>query len=200
MHVKYIKKMNHTTEALWQTFSGSMRGFILKKVQNPDVTEDILQETFIRIHSKIDSVKDETRIKGWVFQIANNLVMDHFRAAKKEGGEITQEQVAEEEAPNEFLSETISDMLKMMDDLPGEYCDALCSTELDGMKMADYAVKAGISYTAAKTRIFRAKKMLKDAMMNCCHYQFDKYGTIVDISPKACCCCCDEGNTNSCNE
>ena len=55
----------------------------------------------------------------------------------------------------------------------------------------EYAVKAGISYSGAKSRVQRARIMLKDMLMQCCHYQFDKYGTVFDIQQK-CRCCCDK--------
>ena len=57
------------------------------------------------------------------------------------------------------------------------------------MSQKAYAKKIGISYTAARARVQRARKALKDMLMNCCHYQFDKYGTVFDKYPTNCCCC-----------
>jgi RNA polymerase sigma-70 factor (ECF subfamily) len=62
-------------------------------------------------------------------------------------------------------------------------------TELGGMSQKAYAEKIGISYSVAKARVQRAKIMLKDMLMKCCHYQFDKYGTVIGIYPVNCCCC-----------
>ena len=84
------------------------------------------------------------------------------------------------------MQETLQDMVKMIDDLPVEYCEALCLTELGGMSQKEYAEEAGISYSGAKARVQRAKKKLKDNLMKCCHYQFDRYGTVVDIHPVNC--------------
>jgi len=81
---------------------------------------------------------------------------------------------------------------KMMDNLPQKYCEALCLTELGAMSQKAYAENAGISYSGAKARVQRAKKMLKDMLMKCCHYQFDKYGTVIGIYPADCCCCTNE--------
>jgi RNA polymerase sigma-70 factor (ECF subfamily) len=87
------------------------------------------------------------------------------------------------------MDAAISDMLKMMNELPSEYCEALCLTEIDGMTQKQYAKKKGLSYSGAKSRVQRARLMLKDMLLKCCHYQFDKYGTVFDIQPKCCCCC-----------
>jgi len=83
----------------------------------------------------------------------------------------------------------LKDMVKMMEELTAEDCEALCLSELGGMSLKDYAKKTGISYSGAKSRVQRAKIKLRDLLMKCCHYQFDKYGTVIGISPAGCCCC-----------
>lgn len=181
--------MNKNTEKLWLKLGVKLKAFILSKVHNEAIADDILQEVFIKIHAKIDSVKDETKIQSWIYQITRNLIIDHFRNSQKEQKAPQFLFENEDNASDDFMSETLDDMLKMMDDLPAEYCEALCLTELAGMSQKTYAEKIGISYSGAKSRIQRARIMLKDLLMNCCHYQFDKYGTVIDIHPVHCCCC-----------
>lgn len=181
-------------EQIWNNFNGKLRSFIQSKVKDSAVADDLLQEVFIKIHKQIGQLKDENKIQGWVYQVARNTVYDHFR---KPGQKIElkaeQLDIIEEESDNSYMAETIEDMVKMMNNMPSEYCDVLCLTELGGMSHKTYAEKTGISHTAAKTRAYRARMMLKDMLMKCCHYQFDKYGTVFNIQPAGCCCCCDEG-------
>jgi len=183
--------MNKNVEALWLKFSDNLKGFILSKVHDETIAEDILQEVFIRIHAKIDQLNDDTKIQSWIYQITRNLIVDHFREAKKEKhrSEVLFPET-EDDLPNEAMTEAIGDMINMMSNLPPEYCKALCLTELDGMSQKAYAELTGLNYSVAKSRIQRARKMLKDNLMNCCHYQFDKYGTVLEIHPAKCCCCC----------
>ena len=117
------------------------------------------------------------------------LVADHFRekAGKFSKYEIPLRITGFSSA--KFMDEAISDMVKMMDELPSEYCEALCMTEIDGMSQKDYAEKSGLSYSGAKSRVQRARSMLKDMLLDCCHYQFDKYGTVFHIESKCCRCC-----------
>ena len=179
------------TEKIWMNFENKLRSFILSKVQVKDDTEEILQELFVKIHSKINSLRDETKLQSWIYQIARNLIIDYFRKNKKEINNEHNEVVFEEFTDdNPEMSEAIDDMIKMMSDLPPEYCEALCLTELEGLSQKEYAEKIGISYSGAKSRVQRSRKMLRDMLMNCCHYEFDKYGTVLEISPKHCCCCC----------
>jgi RNA polymerase sigma-70 factor, ECF subfamily len=63
------------------------------------------------------------------------------------------------------------------------------------LSQKDYAKKTGISYSGAKSRVQRAKIKLKDLLMKCCHYQFDKYGTVIGIYPAGCCCCTESDHS-----
>jgi len=182
--------MNDLKE-IWLKFEDKLRGFIFARIRDKNITEDLLQEVFIRIHSNIDHLKDQTKLQSWIYQICRNLVIDYFRTDKKAVGQ-EYSQVIEEEEPDgsRVMEEALADMIKMMNGLPAEYCEALCLTELEGLSQKEYADKIGISYSGAKSRVQRSRRMLRDMLMNCCHYEFDKYGTILEISPKHCCCCC----------
>ena len=178
-------------EEIWLTLENKLRAFILSKVHDESVAADLLQELFIKIHTHIDKVNDHTKIQPWIYQICRNLIIDHFRSHQKEQKKMPLAfELEHDEAAEDFMSETLEDMLKMMSDLPPEYCEALCLTELKGLSQKEYADKIGISYSGAKSRVQRARKMLKDLLMNCCHYEFDKYGTVIGIYPANCCRCC----------
>ncbi len=179
----------HKVENLWKNFETSLRSFIHSKVPDKDVTEDILQEVFIKIHLKIDTLRDESKVKPWLYQITRNLIMDYYRRNKSIiHPPLSLAEQAEEETDDKVMDEAMHDMIGMMNDLPREYCEALCLTELDGLSQKEYAEKIGIPYSSAKSRVQRSRKLLKDMLLRCCHYEIDKYGTVLSIS-KNCCCC-----------
>jgi RNA polymerase sigma-70 factor, ECF subfamily len=185
---------NNSIEQIWKMFHAKLKSIILAKVKDEALVEDILQEVFIKIHRQSGQLRDENKLQAWVYQVTRNAVYDHFRMNNRQSQtDVTEIEAIEEATDNQYMSETIEDMVKMMSEMPADYCDVLCSTELEGMSHKDYADKKGITLTAAKTRAFRARNMLKDMLMKCCHYQFDRYGTVVDIQPAACCCCCGGG-------
>ena len=184
--------MKESIEELWLKLGNKLKAFILSKVSDETIADDILQDVFLKIHSKIDTLKDDSKLQSWIFQITRNLIIDHFRNIKKDRQNLSKLPEFEEESSDEIIAEALQDMAKMMNDLPKEYCDALCSTELGGMSQKAYAEKIGISYSGAKARVQRGRRMLKDMLMKCCHYQFDKYGTVIGIYPANCCCCTNE--------
>lgn len=183
------KSRKENIEDIWARFYDKLKSFILARISDEAGAEDILQEVFIKIHSSIDTLRDETRMQSWVYQITRNAMVDYIRSTQKG---IPASDFPDESAdpdPPEPMAEALQDMAKMMDELSPEDCEALCLTELGKMSQKDYAQMIGISYSGAKSRIQRAKKKLRDMMMLCCHYQFDAYGTVIDISPRNCCCC-----------
>jgi RNA polymerase sigma-70 factor (ECF subfamily) len=183
--------MKNNIEDIWLKFGNKLKVFIVSKVKNESIADDILQDAFVKIHANIDKLKDDAKIQPWIYQITRNLIVDHFRGIKKDRGELQNLFPDADDSSDDFMSEALQDMIQMMGDLPPEYCEALCLTELDGLSQKVYAEKKGISYTAAKARVQRARKKLKDMLMNCCHYQFDRYGTVIGIYPAHCCCCND---------
>lgn len=175
------------TEDIWNQFGEHLRSFILKRVKDENTTKDILQEVFITVHAKIDSLKDEDKVKAWVFQITRNTIIDYFRSINKRFNPKDLDFSNEEDNTKNF--EIVTDLMHMMEELPDDDCEALCLTEFEGFNQKQYAEKKGISYSAAKSRIQRARIKLKDELLKCCHFQFDKYGTILDYHPISCCCC-----------
>lgn len=175
-------------EYLWEIFREGLRAFIFSKIKNEDDTNDILQDVFVRMHDNIGKLNDKSKLKPWLYQITRNLVTDYFRK-KRPGLREYRDHLPSRNNPGKFMDEAVSDMIRFMDNLPPGYCEALCMTEIEGISQKEYAEKAGLSYSGAKSRIQRARVMLKDMLLECCHYQFDKYGTVFNIEP-ACCRCC----------
>jgi RNA polymerase sigma-70 factor, ECF subfamily len=183
-------------QLLWDEFSTDLKIFIKSKVKNDSASDDILQEVFLRIHNNINSLKDENKIKAWIYQITRNVIIDHFRAVNREQKESELlKELSYTPTSTRFMDEAITDMIKSMDQLAPEYCEALCLIELEGMSQTEYAEKKGLSYSGAKSRVQRARVMLKEMLLKCCHYQADKYGTVISIQP-ACCCCCNNEKTS----
>jgi RNA polymerase sigma-70 factor (ECF subfamily) len=76
--------MSTATEAIWQEHAHQLRGFIYRRIGDPSLVEDLLQEVFLKVQAKFDTLKDETRIQGWLYQISRNVIIDHFRGRKAE--------------------------------------------------------------------------------------------------------------------
>ena len=68
-----------TTDQLaveFESFQGELKSFILRVTASVQDAEDILQETYIRAHEKLDTFKGESSLKTWIFSIESNLARD----------------------------------------------------------------------------------------------------------------------------
>ena len=172
--------MKHKTEAIWRKFSPQLKHFILSRVSDESVSDDILQEVFKKIHLHIETLKDSTKVERWIYQITRNTIIDHFRTQKIEE-EIPQDISISEKMPEKIDSKTGFTSIKaIIETLPQPYAQALLLTELEGLTQKELAQRLDISVSGAKSRVQRARKMLQTKLNECCRIEFDSHGTIVD--------------------
>lgn len=193
--------MSLTTETIWNMFCCKLKPFIIKNGADPDVTDDIIQEVFIKIHEKIDTLKDETKVHSWVLQITKNTTIDYLRSHKLKSGIVEGIEPEGTNTPDSIIdgiknkkerdlhNEITSSLRPLIESLPKKYSEALLLVEYEGMSQIDLAKKLQISPSGAKSRVQRARQMVKEQLLNCCHYEFDKYGTVIGVHSKICCSC-----------
>lgn len=63
------------TKTVWDLYAQDIKHFIVAKVNDAGIADDLLQETFIKIHTKLNTLKDADKLKPWVFSIARYTVM-----------------------------------------------------------------------------------------------------------------------------
>lgn len=181
------------TEQLYNNLGKQLKYFISKRVNDPSTAEDILHDVFIKIHNNIETVKNLSKIENWIFQITRNAIIDYYRKNKIHF-EIEDESIpVEEHDDDDSHKKASSGITEFVNELPEIYRDAILLTEYSGLTQKQLAEKMGISLTGAKSRVQRGRKMLKDLLLKCCHFEHDVYGTVIDYC-KVCCCC--QGNKN----
>ena len=177
---------------------GAIRAFVLSRVKEPATADDITQETLLRLTRRLHTLRDSERLEAWVFQIARNAVTDHFRGSKEnepfdEESHISASE-SEQHQPlareDERLREAVDAYLRsVVENLPEPYRGALQLTELEGLSQVELAEKIGLSVSAAKSRVQRARTMLRAEMERCCRWETDGYGAVLDVQPKSAECC-----------
>ncbi|HEY1406812.1 MAG TPA: RNA polymerase sigma factor SigZ [Spirochaetota bacterium] len=188
--------MDSRTTMIWNNFSEQLRKFIIRSVTDQMLADDILQEVFLKIHARIDSLKDDSKIRSWVYQIARNTIIDCIRQKSRERTiyvdfpdqieSIAAPETSSDDGPAREIAEGLKGMIEALPDI---YAQALLLVEFEGVSQAELAERLGISFSGAKSRVQRGRQMLRDGLMNCCHFEFDRYGTIIDVYPVCCCCC-----------
>ena len=81
----YINGDNSSFEVLLNRHKNRVFAFIMSKIKNKDLSEDIFQDTYVKVVNSLHKGKynEEGKFLPWVMRIAHNLVIDHFRKQKK---------------------------------------------------------------------------------------------------------------------
>ncbi len=175
-------------ESLWVQYCCQLKAFIRSRVADEDDVEDLLQEVFIRIHTHLCCLRDLSKLESWIFQIARNAIIDHYRS-RRPSVELSESIAIEGEFdtydPAAHLALSLGGMVA---ELPVPYRDALVLTEYQGLNQRQLAERLGISFSGAKSRVQRARHMLRDMLLTCCHFELDRRGAIIDYYERCCCC------------
>lgn len=67
----------------FENVQGELKSFILRMTGSVQDTEDIVQDTYIKAHLKIDTFRGDSSLKTWIFSIASNLAKDLLRSKKR---------------------------------------------------------------------------------------------------------------------
>ena len=183
--------MSQLLEQTYNKLRGDLKSFINSRVNNNELSEDILHDVFLKAHTKIQSLKDMSKLNGWLYQIARNAITDYYRTKKPLSNieDFDIEDKKHELPVIKKLEPTLRSFLKY---LPPIYREAIVLTDFKGMTQKALAEKLNLSVSAAKSRVQRARAMLKDLFMQCCHFEFDKFGSLIDYGPgkncKSCAC------------
>ena len=180
--------MTMPSEQLWETFNVPLQQFIRRRVRDQHSAEDILQDIFLTIHLHIDTLHSQERIASWIYQITRNAIADYYRS-QRPAVDLPETLVAPDElADDDLVRELLPCMAAMVDALPMAYREALRLTEDQGLSQKALSERLGISFSGAKSRVQRARAKLKQQLLDCCHFQFDHAGRIIDYQPRCASC------------
>jgi hypothetical protein len=64
-----INTIKTTTKQIWIEYHTKLSAFIRARVSDDVITQDIIQDIFIKIHSQIATLKEQTKLESWGYQI-----------------------------------------------------------------------------------------------------------------------------------
>ena len=176
--------MTPTVETIWNEFAERLGQFIRSRVSDRATADDIRQDVFLKVQKRLSQLDDPSKLQSWVYLIARNAIIDHYRA-KKQTTEIPDSLPAEEDQNNDPEIDGLkSAFRRMVYSLPDPYRDAIVLTELEGLTQKQLAERLGISLSGAKSRVQRGRALLKKNLLDCCKLEFDRRGSVIDCNPR----------------
>jgi len=174
--------MTANVEAVWFDLSKRLRTFIRSRVADDATVDDLLQDVFLKISRRTDDWEDSAHLEGWLFRVARNAVIDHYRS-QRSTVEFEDTLVDEKNPDPECYDELKVGFRKLVNELPEPYREALILTEFEGLTQNELAERLGISLSGAKSRVQRGRKRLRKILDDCCRFEFDRRGRVIDCHP-----------------
>ena len=160
----YISGDERALETLINKHNQRITSFIYSKVLDRDITEDIFQDTFIKVINtlKKGSYSEEGKFLPWVMRIAHNLIIDHFRKNKRmpkfEGNDdfnifsvIGDDKL---NAEKQIIKDQIdSDLGQLIEELPDDQREVLIMRIYKDMSFKEISENTGVSINTALGRM-----------------------------------------------
>lgn len=159
----------------WEAHEAELRGFLRHGLRDEHAAEDVLQDTFIKAMRAGQGFCSLDNPRAWLFRVARNAMTDRLRGEKKvepidEHAETLAFVEPEPVPPVDALTSCLGRVLL---ELAAEDADVLRACDIDGQTQKDFASSRGLSLSAVKSRLLRARQRLRDRMAVACRVQFD---------------------------
>lgn len=166
--------------ALYGRHRAEILRFLRARTRDPAEAEDVIQELWIKVQGgRIGPIANG---RAYLFQMANNLVLDRARERRRRGlrdqawvqqeygtGGGVEEAVDPAARPDRAASdaEELRQLAAAIDALPEGARHAFCLHKIDGLSHAEVAERLGISRSGVEKHIALAMKHLRQALLDC---------------------------------
>ena len=166
--------MNHASPhsdiaAAYQTWYQHLLNHLIQRVSDQAIAEDILQDVFVKALKEQEKGTNIKNLKTWLFTVTKNALTDYYRQKKINTSEDDLDwQIVEENDHCTFLEELHCCLQSMIQSLPEKYRDTLMETEFKDKTLQQVANEMDVTVSAVKSRVSRARKKLKEEILDCC--------------------------------
>ena len=158
-------------EILYNTYREKLYFFVLKNVDNKDLAEDIIEETFLSAMQNINRLKDAKKYESWLYSIAYNKCKMHYRQqAKNDNISIDDETFDIEHLADETImlpddyavnKEFKRELKKIINGLKPDVKSAIILYYYNDMSIKEVAKILDVNETTVKKRLYRARVRIK---------------------------------------
>ena len=165
----------------WEENKDQIYVWLKNKTNNNHLAQDLLQDLFIRAMNTDKNFCNIINAKAWLFKVAGNLVIDSFRKPNHEpfSFDILEEIIEHEPVDN--LADCLPIVLKK---LKPQDSELITACDIEGITQKDYAIKKGITLPATKSRLRRARAILKDELERSCQIKLDANQKVCCFTPE----------------
>jgi RNA polymerase sigma-70 factor (ECF subfamily) len=178
-----LKKYSEIS-SLWLEYKNGLKYYILKKVKNEDLADHLSHDVLLKIYDSCCSTIKIKNVRSWMFQIAHNTTIDYLKNQNKYTNNIPEKQDNGNNNVFQDADEIVKPLLQL---LPDKYAIPLRLSDIEENKQSEVAQKLNLSLTATKSRIQRARKLLKEKIIECSNLETDEKGNLISLELKRAC-------------
>jgi RNA polymerase sigma-70 factor (ECF subfamily) len=158
-----IKGKRRSQEALYRRFAPAMYGICLQYASGEEDAQDILQEAFLKVFSKLEQVKNPAAFPGWIRRIMINTALEKYRSqvvlqrmddVQEEAGGAADEEV--------FERLTSQELVALIQTLTPRYRMVFNLYAIEGYNHQEISQELGISVGTSKSNLSRARAILQE--------------------------------------
>ena len=151
-----------------------------------DAADDLVHDILLKVLQNENKLSELNNPIAWIFTIAKNTITDYHRKNSKLKFTNEIDNLKTADSNKTYIDKEFAACLRpLINDLEPKYEQALLLTDIQGIKQKDAAERVGISVSGMKSRIQRARRKLKDQILECCAIEVDRFGQIVDYEKKS---------------
>lgn len=176
---------NDVATVAWDQFGQALHAFIRRRVDSPEDADEILQDTMMRVHRAASAGRAGAALRPWLYGIARNAVIDHYRARAARGVpvDLPDDLPADPPTEDDVLGDLSGCVAPVLAALPAPYAEALRLADLEGLTQQAVADRLNLSLSGAKTRVQRARRMVRGELERCCRLSFGPGGHLINAEP-----------------
>ena len=162
-------------ERLVERYQGRLFALARSYTKNPVEIEDIVQDTFLKAYSRLDSFQHQSSFYTWIYRIATNTVLDHLKRSGRSPVQAVEDpELVGTSDPDRGLSRPDARLTEgevaeitqaVLAELPEIFRTVLVLREFEEMAYQDIADVLGISIGTVESRLFRARAKFKQKLL-----------------------------------
>lgn len=163
-----------------------LKAFVRSRAPSSKV-DDILQSAAIRAIEGADSLQDPAKVLPWLYRIHRNIIVDGLRASASHQRMLDKVEQMDLHEPFEQATSTCACSLHLAHTLPSNYATILKLVDLEDNTVSQAAAQLGITANNATVRLHRARKALRDTLVEHCGVQTARECADCRCNDEGCC-------------